>query len=623
MVNGLRRLSVQSYRHFYAFGGVVAGLNLVALALGAAPVALVVDAAAVVILALPAVAVALGVGKQTVDHGRKVAQTARDLAQAPADQRRAEVTARWRAYRSDELRAVRVKWRGLVESDGKFPAGCRVTGLSHEARGRVLHVSRPHRDTAELRKWEGAIAGWFAAGRAEVVVANGVGGNAARCVIRLHERDPFAKLPKRRVWDGYGEITRTRGGHSGLDPMPVGLGEDGQIVTIQVTPGRHHRVTGASGSGKGNYVLCELMWLLWSRDTWCYVLDFEGGADFARLERCCRGYANTAIGDGQSKRTPDQVLDLAISDALARAPELIRTGRKRVKISPTTPMLHLLVDGAHRLTKPQWEKVHRFAAEMRKYGGHLTLLDQIGTAKKNDDNSSRVMHLCPGTVTFSSVDRVAFSQSARREPQPGELDLPQGRAILVGFWGKAGDPGRMAQTGWAGDGDPGDPYAVWSKALPSFTQKWPTATSTRPGGQPGGQPSPPLTTPDQSTEHPPTLSPTKMATPSPGGQPVKYTPGDDLTAWIWGTLCDAPGWVDQAAIINGSPASRNTVKARLRAMHTANVIERRDATAAGRTYWRAMTVAKARALQADLEAEACEQEYLDDQARVIPLRRPS
>jgi hypothetical protein len=558
--------------------------NVAPAAAGLGWLAVTIDALAVFLATSPAwvgAATWAGTFRQLVRRARALRT---ELAGASPAQVRDRLAGMWKAWRSDELREARQVWRSLAESDDKFPTGTKLTRLEHTPSGRVLHVVRPGQYAGDLRKWEGMIAGRYAAGTAKVTVLTGAGGNAAKCRIHLTETDPFARLARKSIWPGYQFIAeRGIGGYSSVDPMPVGLSADGQPFSLALKPGRSHRVIGTSGSGKGNYVLEELLWCLFSRDAWVYCIDFEGGEDFARLAPSMRGYwsrtnPNTppAVLDRIAKTggTPDSVLDLLEHDANARAG---LNGAKQVTIGPDMPLLHLLIDGYHRLTAPQWDKVHNIVSELRKYGAHVTLLDQVGT-KKYVAARPDTLSLCSGRIVFDTGgDPQAFTGAAGRYPADGENSLPEGRAVVLGFGTARNDPGTMVQTGWAGDGanNPRDPYTKWSKALVPFEHRW-------------GQ----LTTLTSQKPQRATLTPlSEPLTPSPGQpdqQVVDYAPSERC-AGLWNMLAEAGGQpVRQADIFRRFPEVRTTVKVRLRELYAAGVIVR---TEQGRdVWWSAVTV---------------------------------
>jgi hypothetical protein len=142
---------------------------------------------------------------------------------------------RWRRHRAQE-RVLRVaNGAGLCNRRGDAP---RVRKVRRTPAGRDVYLRLPAGlSAADVARHADRLASDFHVQDCRVVTE---GGN--RCVLKLRERDPLAAAGLR--WP-----LRDAASVSLWDPVPVGVGEDGEMVTLAL-PERNVLIGGEPGGGK-------------------------------------------------------------------------------------------------------------------------------------------------------------------------------------------------------------------------------------------------------------------------------------------------------------------------------------------------------------------------------------
>lgn len=536
-------------------GNVLAGLG--GYSLGAPPFAgpVVLDLAVGAWLAAPLLEDLARHGRRGVTRARRIHSSGREhvghlrrLETWAA--RRKHVADTWAARQRDMDRVTRQAWAALARApEAKIPAGTRVASVTMAPAGRVLRIESTSGGHlfGPLRKLEGEIGAWFHAPATVEQLAH-----PGTVNVRLRERDPFASLPAKIVWPHAGEIPP----HSALDPLPLAVNDRGLPITVRLEPGRHHRLAGTTGGGKGNVGWIESLWVASADDGAVYLIDHEGGVDYQALAPACVAYGTEAL----------PVLERFYTDMMARVPLLLETGAARVTISPATPMMHLFIDGYQHLDSKGWALLVLIASKCRKYGGRITASTPVPLQSAN---RPEMKYLSERRIVLPLPDREAFKAAAGREPRDGELlpggKMSPGRAVLVGF-GDGVDG--QAKVYWVGDGEsPRDPCRRLARDLPRKNFPADVTPATAPAeltGQPETPSSPPRTEVARVTS-----------------QPVNEVWREVLE--VVASLCaEQGGWVSQADIVKRSGRARGTVRAHLAGLEQAGAVEREQR---GRDPW--------------------------------------
>ena len=176
--------------------------------------------------------------------------------------------------------------------------------------------------------------------------------NASLAEIVIARRDPLAVGPP-LLWS---EADAARA--SLWQPIPVGVGEDGQAVTV-LLPERNLLLGGEPGAGKS--VALSLLVATAALDSECKLWLLDGKlVELATWSRCAEGSAGVSVSEAI------EVLRILQEEMGQRYGQLLRSGKRKVVQDDGLPLHVVVVDElAHYLTTSDRKERAEFADLLR------------------------------------------------------------------------------------------------------------------------------------------------------------------------------------------------------------------------------------------------------------------